>query len=419
MAEPIAPPRKLKYIPAFDGIRGLFCLIIISHHLPVHYSRVPFAFGWEILQLFFVMSGYLITSILLKDKNYPFKEFASRFYMKRFYRIFPLYFFFIFLCIFVGYFTSSSKFWQDLRMWEDLQINWGYLVTYTFNLKEWFNFKADQMYSISPLFAHLWSLSLEEQFYIFYPLIVFFLSEKSLKITLVSIVILSPFIRLAGFLYMDANIPETYPQIVGFEKNDLIAWILHRNTIFQLDALSLGGCLALFNFDWIKKPVRLFWIIFVVFLVVVLGNAWLDVQNGASSSFRNALMEHTLLGRNYQCFYLYTLVNFLMAALILVTFKQDNPFKIFENKTLIKLGQISYGLYVYHFLVLAIYMYAWQVIGRKIHIKLLPLAANNIFVEIIFVLCFYFILIKLSQWSFKYFESYFLNLKANLDKAKK
>ena len=71
MAEPIAPPRKLKYIPAFDGIRGLFCLIIISHHLPVHYSRVPFAFGWEILQLFFVMSGYLITSILLKDKNYP------------------------------------------------------------------------------------------------------------------------------------------------------------------------------------------------------------------------------------------------------------------------------------------------------------------------------------------------------------
>ncbi len=108
-----------------------------------------------------------------------------------------------------------------------------------------------------------------------------------------------------------------------------------------------------------------------------------------------------------------------MAALILVTFKQDNPFKIFENKTLIKLGQISYGLYVYHFLVLAIYMYAWQVIGRKIHIKLLPLAANNIFVEIIFVLCFYFILIKLSQWSFKYFESYFLNLKANLDKAKK
>ena len=139
------------------------------------------------------------------------------------------------------------------------------------------------------------SLSLEEQFYIFYPLIVFFLSEKSLKITLVSIVILSPFIRLAGFLYMDANIPETYPQIVGFEKNDLIAWILHRNTIFQLDALSLGGCLALFNFDWIKKPVRLFWIIFVVFLVVVLGNAWLDVQNGASSSFRNALMEHLSL----------------------------------------------------------------------------------------------------------------------------
>jgi peptidoglycan/LPS O-acetylase OafA/YrhL len=218
---------------------------------------------------------------------------------------------------------------------------------------------------------------------------------------------------------MDSHIPESYPQIVGFVKSDLIAWILHRNTIFQLDALSLGGCLALFNFDWIKKPVRLFWIIFVVFLVVVLGNAWLDLQNGASESFRNALMEHTLLGRNYQCFYLYTLVNILMAALILVTFKQNNPFKLFENKTLIKLGQISYGLYVYHFLVLAIYMYAWQVIGRKIHIKLLPLAANNLFVEIIFVVCFYFILIKLSEWSFKYFESYFLNLKAKLDKAKK
>lgn len=419
MSEIVAQPRKLKYIPAFDGIRGVFCLIIISHHLPVYFLRVPFAFGWEILQLFFVMSGYLITSILVNDKKYKFKEFANRFYMKRFYRIFPLYFFFIFLIFVVGYITKSSNFWQDLKLWEELKQNWGYLFSYTYNLKEWFNFKAIQAYDISPITQHLWSLSLEEQFYIFYPIIVYFLSNRNLKIALVTIVVVSPFLRLGGFLYLDANIPASYPQIADFNKNYLIGWILHRNTLFQLDALALGGCLALFNFDWIKKPVRLFWIIFSVFLVVVFFNAYLDVHNGISLTLRDALMEHTLLGRNYQCFYLYTLVNVLMASLIIVTFGQKNPFKIFEWPFFIKMGQISYGLYVYHYLVLAIYTFGWLIIGKKTHIKLLQMVKGNIIFEIIFAIGFYFILIKLSQWSFIYFESYFLKLKSKFDKQKK
>lgn len=416
-----ASTRKLKYIPAFDGIRGVFCLIIISHHLPVLFFRVPFAFGWEILQLFFVMSGYLITMILVNDKKYAFKEFASRFYTKRIYRIFPLYFFFIFLMLLLGFATKDSAIWNErVKIWPELSQNWGYLFSYTYNLKEWFNFKAGQPYNISPVFAHLWSLSLEEQFYIFYPLIVYFLSEKNLKRVLVLIVVISPIIRLLGYNYMNAHVPDAVSSIPDFDKKQMISWILHRNTLFQLDALSLGGCLALFNTSWIKKPVVMFWGIFVIFLSVVLFNGWSDVQNGYAENLYEALLEHTVLVSNHQYLYMYTLVNILMAALIIVTFRENNPFKIFEHKFFIRMGQISYGLYVYHYIVLALYLAIWVFIPPMFHYKnLINKVSGNIFMEIIFVVGFYTILIFVSELSFRYFETYFLQLKAKIDKAKR
>ncbi|MBX7225994.1 MAG: acyltransferase [Chitinophagales bacterium] len=416
-----ASTRKLKYIPAFDGIRGVFCIIIISHHLPVLFFRVPFAFGWEILQLFFVMSGYLITMILVNDKKYAFKEFASRFYTKRIYRIFPLYFFFIFLMLLLGFATKDSAIWNEkAKIWPELSQNWGYLFSYTYNLKEWFNFKHGLPYNISPVFAHLWSLSLEEQFYIFYPIIVYFLSVKNLKRFLVAVVVLSPIIRLLGYNYMNVHVPETLSTIPDFNKKELISWILHRNTLFQLDALSLGGCLALFDFSWIKKPVRVFWGIFVVFLAVVLFNGWSDVQNGIKPNLYEALLEHTVLVSNHQYLYMYTLVNVLMAALIIVTFRENNPFKIFEHKFFIRMGQISYGLYVYHYIVLVLYLAIW-VFGPKIilHKNLINRVYGNVLWEIVFVVGFYIILILISELSFRYFETYFLQLKAKIDKAKR
>ena len=87
----MSTPQPLKYIPAFDGVRGIFCLLIITHHWVMPHLKGPFALLWWILQLFFILSAYLITKILIYDKaRLDFKNYIKRFFTRRAYRIFPL-----------------------------------------------------------------------------------------------------------------------------------------------------------------------------------------------------------------------------------------------------------------------------------------------------------------------------------------
>lgn len=81
-------PSTLPYVPALDGLRGIAIILVLA----LHYSLLPC--GWIGVQIFFVLSGYLITKILLQEKTRPLGEYLKRFYVRRSLRIFPLYFFF-------------------------------------------------------------------------------------------------------------------------------------------------------------------------------------------------------------------------------------------------------------------------------------------------------------------------------------
>lgn len=404
---------KLKYIPAFDGIRGLFSLIIISHHLPVLFLRVPFSIGWELLQIFFVMSGFLITMILLKEKaKYPFKEYGRRFYLKRIYRIFPLYFGYLFLMVLIGFLTRDIKAFDSIGIWRDLQQNWAYLFTYTYNLKEIFNLTSGVNFNMSPIFTHLWSLSLEEQFYVFFPLIVYFLSEKNLKRLLITIVIISPIIRGIGFYYLNNIIPVSMPEIPMYDKSTFVSWILHHNTMFQLDTLCCGAALAVFKFDWLK-PIRWFYFVLFLFVGLMIINGLLDVHNGLAPSFREAILDIKFLGHNYQPLYIFTLGNLLAMLLILITFEKNNPFKFFEWKFFVEMGRISYGMYVLHFFIMIIYL----IILKVTHISPnFTMFYGTFWKEVLAVIGYYALVIFISKMSYKYYESYFLRLKEKLDK---
>ena len=85
----INQPATRNYFPALDGLRGLACIMVVTYHLFPFFHKYLF-FGWMSMDIFFVLSGYLITDILMK--TYGEKNYLRNFYVRRLLRVFPLYY---------------------------------------------------------------------------------------------------------------------------------------------------------------------------------------------------------------------------------------------------------------------------------------------------------------------------------------
>ncbi len=184
-----APPTRHGYVKQFDALRGIAVFgVIVTHYAgsvvpTVAHSRLfpmiglP---GFIGVRLFFVLSGYLITRILLAAKTAaaPFAV-ARSFYARRFLRIFPLYY------AVVAFACATSVSIRHCAPW---------LFTYTQNIK----FAIDGAY---PVVAHLWSLAVEEQFYLVWPWVVLFLSASSLQRALLALLVAAPLARALLFIH--------------------------------------------------------------------------------------------------------------------------------------------------------------------------------------------------------------------------
>jgi peptidoglycan/LPS O-acetylase OafA/YrhL len=163
MTEPI--PLK-KHYPALDGLRGIAILLVVLFHNFRAFNY--FFFGWLGVDLFFVLSGFLITDILLNTVGSP--HFLRNFFMRRMLRIFPLYY--LVLIIFFIAFPLLGLYKQELQFYQDHQ-SW-----FWFYLQNWL-LSTDSSPRGGAL-DHFWSLAIEEQFYIIWPLII--LLVRKLKI---------------------------------------------------------------------------------------------------------------------------------------------------------------------------------------------------------------------------------------------
>ncbi len=210
-----------RHYPALDGLRGMAALMIVWHHFlqltPVHevwlshIARV-LGFAWVGVDLFFVLSGFLITGILA-DSKYG-KQYFRTFYGRRILRIFPLYYAILIVVLLVlpaaGVPTGVSPL-AHIFFW-----------TYTSN----FYFASHGWYA--NYLAHLWTLAIEEQFYLVWPLVIFFATSlERLRVgllwTFLSVTLLRCILYFSG---------------VGFTT-------LYLSTETHCDALILGGYLAL------------------------------------------------------------------------------------------------------------------------------------------------------------------------------
>jgi peptidoglycan/LPS O-acetylase OafA/YrhL len=209
-----------KYLPQLDSLRALAVVAVMCHHwLPNLFAGVPLGSG---VQLFFVLSGFLITGILLDGKLAIERGRADRrsilrnFYARRFLRIFPLYY-------------AVLPIATVLNV-ADLQSTFACHFLYLSN----FCFMQQQGWSGS--ISHFWTLAVEEQFYLFWPLLILLVPRRRLAAWLLVFVALAPIYRLIGMYF--------FPQTEH--------WGLATPGSF--DSLALGALLAYFC----KHPTALF-----------------------------------------------------------------------------------------------------------------------------------------------------------------
>src|ERR1043165_244152 len=164
------------YYPALDGLRGVAILLVIFLH-NFRFSNY-FFFGWLGVDLFFVLSGFLITDILLSTSGS--KNFLRHFYVRRFLRIFPIYFLTIIFCLFILPSLSNTvqiDYYVHNQIW---------LWTFTQNWLYIFKPPAG-----TPILLHFWSLAVEEQFYIIWPIIIMLVKKPKLLLRIAAILLLA------------------------------------------------------------------------------------------------------------------------------------------------------------------------------------------------------------------------------------
>jgi peptidoglycan/LPS O-acetylase OafA/YrhL len=190
-------------VSALDGLRGIAIFLVFGIHLlsgtadnhgnPVVGYVVQFLrCGWIGVDLFFVLSGFLITGILLhaKENGAPIRTF----FFRRALRIFPAYYFALFvLCILAGFGIISNK-----EIWQNIGPNIWYFLTYTNN------FPILWRGNNFPGVSHFWTLAIEEQFYLIWPFIVYWLSRNSLlKVVCIVPLLIFAWRAMVGFCFPD------------------------------------------------------------------------------------------------------------------------------------------------------------------------------------------------------------------------
>ena len=242
------------HIMELDALRGLgLCLVLIDHCWPDGLSYLIFQLGnagWIAMDSFFVMSGVLITGILLDSRDKP--RYYRNYYARRTLRIFPLYYVVLGLLWAIANFTNYGLYYQDiLKHW----FNPLWFVFYAGNIREGaIGFPPDLLPGNYAAFGYavLWSLQIEEQFYLLFPLLVACLRRLYLQRLLMAAVVVSPILRVLSYLWQPANPYLQYVELPthcdGLALGALIAirfrsgpWNISKAALTSWTALLLGA----------------------------------------------------------------------------------------------------------------------------------------------------------------------------------
>ncbi len=323
---------------------------ITSRTSPELYNKIEssvnnFTIGVDI---FFIISGFLITYLLLAEYDRNGKVDVLKFYIRRAFRIWPLYFFMILLAPLLTYFFFEQS--------------PGYLYHFLFAG----NFDIINQGTKSVATDHLWSICIEEHFYLVCPLLIAFVPVKKLPSALLTIIFISILFRAYAATHI-----ENYGDV------------LYLHTLSRIDVLALG---SLFGYLYYQKklefnhslPIRL--IIYSIFILI-----FINVDYNECGTFFTATMKKYV----FVLFIAYWMGNFL--------FNSDAVFAVNKFNILHLFGKVTYGIYMFNPLI----VYLFLELYKKYSFQNFP----------VFLLLVHLALALITALSYRFFELPFLQLK--------
>ena len=362
------------YFPNLNGLRFLAALLVIIHHveqlkgvfgLP-NFFQNPFiqVIGKLGVILFFVLSGFLITYLLLEEEKQTQTILIKEFYIRRILRIWPLYF----LIVLLGFFVYPKI--PQLQVGElsrlvatDFGLKFLLFICFLPNV-------ALALFPAIPYAAQTWSVGIEEQFYVIWPILIKYIKCKQLLF----------YVIISGYIFMNVYGFEFIKTHMYYDDNiDTIASIWSG---FSIDCMAIGGLFALY-FHQKSKVIKLLFNTYLQWTTIII----LFVLMGFGIKIPYI---------HYECYaILFGIVILNLAA---------NPKVIFrlEYQSFNYLGKISYGLYMYH--PLAIVLALKGLLYFNIQFIVLQYALSIA------------IAIVISGLSYRYFEKYFISKKIKYSK---
>lgn len=298
---------SMKQLPSLNGLRAVSITIVILEHLlrlNLHFKQeirlFPLFNGSFGVNVFFVISGFLITSLLLEEERTAGKISVKNFYIRRVFRIFPAYFFLLIV----------SAYLQWLGYLRIPLIFWILLITYT----RYIRIPGD-LYT-----AHAWSLSVEENFYFLWPA-VFRLGGQRRKNTAFFLILIVPLIRI--FLFLNP-----------------VSWISKDSIFIRIDSIAMGCWVALY------KEQLLTWLaphwnkLFYPALAILLAFPWMNLW-AAAFGLNIIFIPFGILDG--------FIANILIAVIMLYSIcgPKGTWYRLLNTKAFNFLGILSYSIYLW------------------------------------------------------------------------
>lgn len=362
------------YFENIDGLRTFAVIpVIIAHSIGFPYLNLttenqflnyllflipPAHYG---VKLFFVISGFLITYLLLKEKNFQGRINIRKFFIRRILRIWPLYFLVVFLGFVIlptisYYFIENTPFKSQNIPYDEW---WKYLLFMA-------NFDLISSKGIAPILGVLWSVSIEEQFYLIWPFIINYFSRSKIFFVFALIILLS---LLWRYKFMDS------------------INIYYYHTISNLYDLTIGalGAYIIFYFQNFKTQIENVHK-YLIILIYVLG----------------ACLIYTKILNKYYVDICLPL--FFILIILEQSFSKNSIFKITKLKNISNIGKYTYSLYSLHLVVLYFYVIVLKMIKIDFFFN------SELIVVILIVGCLFFSFL-VSFFSYHYYEKPFLACK--------
>lgn len=306
------------HIPALDGLRGIAILLVIPHNADTFSNSAPWLWpvalvahaGWVGVQLFFVLSGFLITRNLLAARGDP--HYFRSFYARRALRIFPLYFLTLFVALvllpqLVTYSPGALSSHQH-QVW---------LWTFTSNWAQPFGAEVSG-------FSHFWSLAVEEQFYLLWPFVVLLAAGARL-------------LWICGALVLIALLSRAFMHGAGAKPE-----MIYMFTFCRMDALAIGAAMAVVSrsaeaMQWIAGHSR-------SLLITAFG---VLLAMAVASHTYSVFDPHTLVFGQTLLAAAFALLVIGVGAIPRGAFGQSLR-RALEFRWLRRVGRYSFAMYVFH-----------------------------------------------------------------------